>query len=228
MYRNLETLAAAGLVRAPPRRPRPGPLRADRPRADGWVDVRALRRASTRSTAAAPPACARPSARRPASRPRFGHFPLVGLCRGCTEDAAMSARMRRARAALTPGGVAARRRPGRRRRGAARDRLLRPAGARRAPGAQPRRGRRLLGRRRADRLHARAPPRVRRRPHRGDRQHDAQAHGRRQPAAQRRLLLRARALHRRARARGAARRRRARARRRRRRTTARPCSRRRA
>ena len=53
----------------------------------------------------------------------------------------------------------------------------------------------------ADRLHARAAARVRRRPHRGDRQHDAQADGRRPAAAERRLLVLARALERRVRAR---------------------------
>ena len=46
-------------------------------------------------------------------------------------------------------------------------------------------------------LHARDAPRLRRRPHRRDRQHDAQAHGRRPAAAERRVLLLARPLERR-------------------------------
>ena len=53
-------------------------------------------------------------------------------------------------------------------------------------------------------LHARPAPRVRRRPHRGDRQHHAQADERRAAAAERRVLLLARALDRRVRARAAA------------------------
>ena len=57
---------------------------------------------------------------------------------------------------------------------------------------------------RRDRLHARDAPRVRRRSHRGDRQHDAQADGRGQAAAERRLLVLARAFDDRVRARVAA------------------------
>ena len=61
----------------------------------------------------------------------------------------------------------------------ARRRLRRCCSRRRARAPVDGLGRRVHGGRRADRLHARAAPRARRRPHRGDRQHDAQAHGRR-------------------------------------------------
>ena len=67
-------------------------------------------------------------------------------------------------------------------------------------------GRGVHGGRRADGLHARAAPRARRRPHRGHRQHDAQAHDGGRPAARRRAFLRARALDGRVRPRAPARR----------------------
>ena len=53
---------------------------------------------------------------------------------------------------------------------------------------------RLRARDRCARLHARDAPRVRRGPHLGHRQHDPQAHGRRQAPAQRRVLLLTRSL----------------------------------
>ena len=54
--------------------------------------------------------------------------------------------------------------------------------------------RRVRRRARRHRVHARHAPRLRRRPHRGDRQHDPQADGRRPAAAERRLLVLARPL----------------------------------
>ena len=61
--------------------------------------------------------------------------------------------------------------------------------ARRPPSLRARLGGRIHGRDRDHGLHARDAPCVRRRPHRGDRQHDAQADGRGQAAAERRLLV---------------------------------------
>ena len=102
-----------------------------------------------------------------------------------------------------PGRVGAGWRPGRRGHRPAR-RRLRPALRRRRPAPlQPRRRRRLHRRGGADGLHPRAAPRLRRRPHRRHRQHDAQAHERRSAAAGRRVLLLARALDRGLRARAA-------------------------
>ena len=90
---------------------------------------------------------------------------------------------------------------GRRRRRAARRRLRDPVRARRAAPLPARQRRGLHGRDRCHGLHARDAPRVRRRPHLGDRQHDAQADVRGQAAAERRLLVLARALDDRLRAR---------------------------
>ena len=82
-----------------------------------------------------------------------------------------------------------------------------PGGGRRGPARRRRRdarrgGRRVRGGRGHHRLHAGLAPRVRRRPHRRDRQHDAQADERRSAAPERRLLLLPRALDDRLRARG--------------------------
>ena len=125
-----------------------------------------------------------------------------------------------------PGGVAPGRRPGRGHRGTARGRLLPAPRARRPAQLQPRVERRLRPRPRHHRLHARPASRLRRRPHRRDRQHDAQAHGRRPAPAQRRVLLLARPLDDRLRARRPGRGRRARASAARSRATARRCTRR--
>ena len=72
----------------------------------------------------------------------------------------------------------------------ARRRLLPANRSRRTPSLPPR-DRRVRRRHGRNRLHAGNAPRVRRRSHRGDRQHDAQADVRRQAAAERRVLLRA-------------------------------------
>ena len=75
----------------------------------------------------------------------------------------------------------------------ARDRL-RPAADRDPASLRPRRQRHLRFRARDHRLHARPAARIRRRPHRCDRQHDPQADDRRAAAARGRLLLLARPL----------------------------------
>ena len=214
-----------------PRGPRPRTPRPPRPRARALparrppARVRPVR--ELRGGLAAGAGRARARARGGARRrrlPRALHplpdrRPVPGLHVGGRTHA--DAHPRRADA----GRVGAGGRPGRRGHRPAR-RRLRPAlrGRRPAP-LQPRRRRRLHGRRRPDRLHAGHAPRLRRRPHRGHRQHDAQVHAGGPAAAQRRLLLRARALDRGLRARAAALARRQGAGRVRSRTAARPCTR---
>ena len=95
--------------------------------------------------------------------------------------------------ALTPEGVEQGRRHGGRRDRPQRRRMADAAHGDRPP-LPPEQDGALRNRDRRPRLHARHAPRVRRRPHLGDRQHDAQAHGGGQAPVERRVLLLARPL----------------------------------
>ena len=224
VYRNLETLEALGLVRhvhlghgagryALAGAPTRGYVACERCGA-----LRAARRA-TRSRPSAPPSRDGARLRRRAS--------ATSRSSACCPAAPREERaMQRIRAALTPPEWRRARRPRPPSSSACTSPASRCCSASSRRSTRARRGSAFAVGRRPHRLHARPAPRVRRRPHRGDRQHDAQADGRGPAAAQRRLLLLARPLDDRLRARVAARRRRPRRSAARSRTTARRCSRR--
>ena len=84
LYRNLETLAAAGLVEHLHVPHGPGRYVLTGRGADGWVTCEECGRIERIDRARA--AGLRESVRAATGfEASFGHFPLVGVCRGCTE-----------------------------------------------------------------------------------------------------------------------------------------------
>ena len=84
LYRNLDTLAEAGIVEHLHVAARPRALRAHRPRRR-LGRVRGAAGASRRSTAAPPRGCARRCASATGFEAGLAHFPLVGVCPACAE-----------------------------------------------------------------------------------------------------------------------------------------------